>query len=152
MLSGLTSSCCYCFCCYTGWSLTSAKCLILFINLGKSLRASYQFMSVGVSINDGPFVSKVFWSSDNTALDKLMAFWSGAFSIISLISCFFLALYRLHFSFLLSTAIFLLNLLFLFCGAVVHCIWSCCFLRLCRDFILCSRITTFWATSFLISL
>ena len=31
-------------------------------------------MSVGVHINDAPFFNKVFWSSDNTALDKLIAF------------------------------------------------------------------------------
>ena len=54
-------------------------------------------------------------------------------------SFFFLALYRLSFSFLFSIAIFLLNLLFLFCGAVACCIWSRSFLRLCHDFILCSR-------------
>ena len=152
MFSGLTFSCfqgCwFCFC--TSWSLTSAKCLILLMNLVKSLRTSYQFISVSVGINDGPFFNKVFWSSDNTALDKLIAFWFGAFSMISLMSSFFLALYCFCFSFLLSIAIFLLNL-FLFCGAVVCCIWSRSFLRLCRDFILCSRIT-FWATVFLVSL
>ena len=152
MFPGITSSCCCYFGCCTGWSLTSAKCLILLINLVKSLRTSYQFIFVGVGINDGPFFNKVFWSSDNTALDKLIAFWSGVFSIISLMSYFFLALYHLRFSFLLSIAIFLLNFLLLFCGAVVCCIWSRSFLRLCRDFVLCSRITTFWATDFLISL
>ena len=148
MFLGLTSSYHCCFHCCTGWSLTSARCLILLINLVKSLWTSYQFMSVGISINDGPFFNKDFWSSDNTALDKLITFWSGAFAKISLMLSFFLALHRLHFSFLLSMTLFLLNLLFLFCGAVVCCIWSSSFLQLCRDFILCSRITTFWATVF----
>ena len=38
-----------------------------------------------------------------------------------------------------------------FCGAVICCIWSHSFLRLCHDFILRSRITIFRATVFLIS-
>ena len=31
-------------------------------------------MYVGVGGNDAPFSNKFFWSSDNTALDKLIAF------------------------------------------------------------------------------
>ena len=122
MFSVLTYSCC-CSCCCTGWSLTSENCLILLTNLVKSLRTSHQFMPVRVGINDGPFFNKVFWSSENTALDKLIVFWSVAFSIISLMSSFFLPLYRLPFPLLLSTAIFLLNLLFLF-GVQLYVVYS----------------------------
>ena len=127
-------------------SLTNICKVSYFVkNWVKSLQ-TFQFMSVCVGIDDGPFFNKVFWSSYNTVLDKLIAFLSGAFSIISLILSFFLALYYLCFSFLLSTARFFLKLLFLFCGTALCCIWSRSFLRLCRDFIL--RSTTTAATSY----
>ena len=136
-----------CSCC----SSKSARCLILLVNFVKSLQTSYQLMSVGVGTKEGPFFSSDFCSSESTLLDKLIAFWSGAFCLISLILCFFLDLYLLRFSFLLFTITSFLNLLFLLGTDAVDRMLSRLNFRTWRDFIFCSKVTTFSATIFLIS-
>ena len=99
-----------------------------------------------------PLFRSDFCSSESTLLVKLMAFWSGVFCLISLILCFFLDLYRLRSSFLLFTITSFLNLQFLLRTDLVGRMWLRLNFRTWRDFIFCSKVTTFSATTFLISL
>ena len=87
-----------------------------------------------------------------TLLDKLIAFWSGAFCLISLMLCFIIDLYLLRFSFPLFTMTSFLNLLLLLGTDAVGCMLSRLIFRAWRDFIFCSKMTTFSATISLISL
>ena len=51
--------------------------LSLLTKLSKSLLKLYQLISVGVGVNDGPFLSKDCCACDKSLLLKLMAFWFG---------------------------------------------------------------------------
>ena len=68
----------------------------------------------GVSTNDGPFRKSDFCDSDCSLDVKLIAFWSGAVSLILTIFCFCLSLLFLLFSFSLAHNCFRENLLFFF--------------------------------------
>ena len=140
-----------CSCC---WS-KSARYIILLMNFVKSLQTSYQLMSVGIGSKQGLLFSSDFSSSnstDSTVLNKLMAFWLGAFCFISLLLWFFLHLYLLCFSFLLFTITSFLSVLFLLRTDLVGRMLSELIFRTWRDFIFHSKMTTYAVTTFSINL
>ena len=66
--------------------------LSLLKKLSKSRLKLYQFISVGIGINDGPFLSKDFSACNKSLLLKLIAFWSG--HVVSASSIIFLSFSR----------------------------------------------------------
>ena len=59
----------------------------------KSFRSSYQFISIGVGIKDGPFASNDFWGDVKIRQDRCIAFWSGPLSLAQAILCLLLVLF-----------------------------------------------------------
>lgn len=100
LLTGRWTCSCY-------WS-KSARCLILLVDFVKSLRALYQLMSVGVGTKEVTLFSSSFCSLESIVLDKLMAF-SRRILFYLFDALFFLNLYLLRISFILSTITSFLN-------------------------------------------
>ena len=91
-------------------------------------------ISDGVGTNDGPFRKSDFCDSDSSVDVKLIAFWSGAVSLILTIFCFCLSLLFLLFSFNLAQNCFRENLLFFFLQVFLTKL-SLLYLRISRCFI-----------------
>ena len=111
--------------------------LSLLTKLSKSCLKVHQYISVGIGINDGPFLNKGCYACGNSLLLKLIAFWSGhvvlATSIISLsfsqYNNFFWLLWYLRFDFL--------NFLFFrgWSKIVTLSLWyfDCCLFKIVED-------------------
>ena len=89
-----------------------SKSVTILKKLSKPCLKLYQFVSVGVGINDGPFLSKDCFACDESLLLKLIAFWSG--NVVLASSIIFLSFSRYNkFHWLLWCLRFdFLNLLF----------------------------------------
>ena len=82
--------------------------------LSKSLLTWCQLISEGVGTNDDPFRKSDFCGSDSSVAVKLIAFWSGAVSLILTIFYFCLSLLFLLLSFNLARICFREPPIFLF--------------------------------------
>ena len=70
-----------------------------FAKLEKSFQISYQFISTGVEIKDGPFASNNFWGDVKFRQDRFIAFWSGPLSLAKAILCLLLIVTLIFFTF-----------------------------------------------------
>ena len=84
-----------------------------FTKLVKSFRNSYQIISAGVGIKDGPFARNEFWEDIKFRLDIFIAFWSGPLSLARAILCLLLILFLLRLSFFFRDISFLGKRVFL---------------------------------------
>ena len=91
-------------------------------------------ISDGVGANAGPFRKSNFCDSESSVDVKLIAFWSGAVSLLLTIFCFCLSLLFPSFSFNLAHNCFHENVLFLFLQVFITKL-SLLYLRIWRYFI-----------------